>query len=196
MHQPHSNYKMHIDNLFFDPHRYDISRVGRYKYNKKLGISDRLRGFRLAAPIVNDLTGEIIAEEGELVTKERAWEIEQAGAKIAYVTVEGQEEPVKVISNQMVDIKGYIPYLSDEELRSVGINEHVRYTVLMDVLSADQKEKLKAEEREWIIYKDNAVKEAGAEAEGGSLQPMLEYDMGAEITKARVYELKEILLLH
>ncbi|MBQ1995481.1 MAG: DNA-directed RNA polymerase subunit beta, partial [Clostridia bacterium] len=113
----------------------DLSRVGRYKYNKKLGISDRLRGFRLAAPIVNDLTGEIIAEEGELVTKERAYEIEQAGAKIAYVTVEGQEEPVKVISNQMVDIKGYIPYLSDEELRSVGINEHVRYTVLMEVLS-------------------------------------------------------------
>ncbi len=75
-----------------------------------------------------------------------------------------------------------------------ALNEE--WTILMDVLSADEKEKLKAEEREWIIYKDNAVKEAGAEAEGGSLQPMLEYDMGAEITKARVYELKEILLLH
>ena len=130
-----SSAQSHIEGMFFDERRYDLSRVGRYKYNKKLGISDRLRGFRLAAPIVNDLTGEIIAEEGELVTKERAYEIEQAGAKIAYVTVEGQEEPVKVISNQMVDIKGYIPYLSDEELRSVGINEHVRYTVLMDVLS-------------------------------------------------------------
>ncbi len=130
-----SSAQSHIEGMFFDERRYDLSRVGRYKYNKKLGISDRLRGFRLAAPIVNDLTGEIIAEEGELVTKERAYEIEQAGAKIAYVTVEGQEEPVKVISNQMVDIKGYIPYLSDEELRSVGINEHVRYTVLMEVLS-------------------------------------------------------------
>ena len=130
-----SSAQSHIEGMFFDERRYDLSRVGRYKYNKKLGISDRLRGFRLAAPIVNDLTGEIIAEEGELVTKERAYEIEQAGAKIAYVTVEGREEPVKVISNQMVDIKGYIPYLSDEELRSVGINEHVRYTVLMDVLS-------------------------------------------------------------
>ncbi len=130
-----SSAQSHIEGMFFDERRYDLSRVGRYKYNKKLGISDRIRGFRLAQPIVNDLTGEIIAEEGELVTKERAYEIEQAGAKIAYVTVEGQEEPVKVISNQMVDIKGYIPYLSDEELRSVGINEHVRYTVLMEVLS-------------------------------------------------------------
>ncbi len=130
-----SSAQSHIEGMFFDERRYDLSRVGRYKYNKKLGISDRIRGFRLAAPIVNDLTGEIIAEEGELITKERAYEIEQAGAKIAYVTVEGQEEPVKVISNQMVDIKGYIPSLTEEELRSVGINEHVRYTVLMEVLS-------------------------------------------------------------
>ncbi len=125
----------HIEGMFFDERRYDLSRVGRYKYNKKLGISDRIRGFRLAAPIVNELTGEIIADEGELITKARALEIEQAGAKIAYVSVEGLEEPVKVISNQMVDIKGYLPDYTDEELRSVGINENVRYTVLMDVLS-------------------------------------------------------------
>ncbi len=130
-----SSAQSHIEGMFFDERRYDLSRVGRYKYNKKLGISDRIRGFRLAAPIVNDLTGEIIAEEGELITKDRAYEIEQAGAKVAYVTVEGQEEPVKVISNQMVDIKGYIPSLTEEELREVGINEHVRYTVLMEVLS-------------------------------------------------------------
>ncbi len=125
----------HIEGMFFDERRYDLSRVGRYKYNKKLAISDRLRGFRLAQPIINELTGEIIAEEGEFMTKERALEVEQAGAKIAYVEVEGLEEPVKVISNQMVDIKGYLPGYTDEELKSVGINEHVRYTVLMDVLS-------------------------------------------------------------
>ncbi len=130
-----SSAQSHIEGMFFDERRYDLSRVGRYKYNKKLGISDRIRGFRLAAPIVNDLTGEIIAEEGELITKQRALEIEQAGAKVAYVTVEGVEEPVKVISNQMVDIKGYLPGYTDEELRGAGINEHVRYTVLMDVLS-------------------------------------------------------------
>ena len=125
----------HIAGMFFDERRYDLSRVGRYKYNKKLAISDRIRGFRLAAPIVNDVTGEIIAEEGELVTKQRAFEIEQAGAKVAYVLVEGREEPVKVISNQMVDIMPYIPELTKEELVSAGINEHVRYTVLMEALS-------------------------------------------------------------
>ena len=125
----------HIEGMFFDERRYDLSRVGRYKYNKKLGISDRIRGFRLAAPIVNEITGEIIAEEGELVTKQRALEIEQAGAKVAFVTVEGLEEPVKVISNQMVDIAPYLPGFTKEELYEAGINEHVRYTVLMDVLS-------------------------------------------------------------
>ncbi len=125
----------HIEGMFFDERRYDLSRVGRYKYNKKLGISDRIRGFRLAQPIVNELTGEIIAEEGEIMTKARALEVEQAGVKVAYVTVEGLEEPVKVISNQMVDIRGYLPDYTAEELNSIGINERVRYTVLMDVLT-------------------------------------------------------------
>ena len=125
----------HIEGMFFDERRYDLSRVGRYKYNKKLGISDRIRGFRLAQPIINDITGEIIAEEGELVSKERAFEIEQAGAKVAYVLVEGQEEPVKVISNHMVDILPYLPGFDREELKEIGINENVRYSVLMDVLS-------------------------------------------------------------
>ena len=127
----------HIEGMFFDERRYDLSRVGRYKYNKKLAISDRIRGFRLAASVINDLTGEIIAEEGELVTKQRAYEIEQAGAKIAYVSVEGREEPVKVVSNNMVDA---VPYLASfgytkEELLEIGINEHVRYTVLYELLS-------------------------------------------------------------
>ncbi|MBQ8503425.1 MAG: DNA-directed RNA polymerase subunit beta [Clostridia bacterium] len=130
-----SSAQTHIEGMFFDERRYDLSRVGRYKYNKKLGISDRIRGFRLAAPIVNELTGEIIAEEGELITKKRALEIEQAGAKVAFVHVEGQEEPVKVISNHMVDIMPYLPGFTKEELAEAGINEHVRYTVLMEVLS-------------------------------------------------------------
>ena len=130
-----SSAQTHIEGMFFDERRYDLSRVGRYKYNKKLGISDRIRGFRLAAPIVNELTGEIIAEEGELVTKQRAYEIEQAGAKIAYVTVEGLEEPVKVISNNMVDMLPYLPGFTREELMEAGINENVRYTVLNEVLA-------------------------------------------------------------
>ena len=132
-----SSAQTHIEGMFFDERRYDLSRVGRYKYNKKLAISDRIRGFKLAAPIINDLTGEIIAEEGELVTKQRAFEIEQAGAKIAYVSVEGREEPVKVISNHMVDSVPYFAELgySKEELLEIGINEHVRYTVLTELLS-------------------------------------------------------------
>ncbi len=130
-----SSAQTHIEGMFFDERRYDLSRVGRYKYNKKLGISDRIRGFRLAAPIVNELTGEIIAEEGELITKKRALEIEQSGAKVAYVSVEGLEEPVKVISNHMVDMLPYLPGYTREELVEAGINENVRYTVLMDVLS-------------------------------------------------------------
>ena len=130
-----SSAQTHIEGMFFDERRYDLSRVGRYKYNKKLGISDRIRGFRLAAPIVNELTGEIIAEEGELVTKQRAYEIEQAGAKVAFVTVEGLEEPVKVISNNMVDMLPYLPGFTREELMEAGINENVRYTVLNEVLA-------------------------------------------------------------
>ena len=127
----------HIEGMFFDVRRYDLSRVGRYKYNKKLAISDRIRGFKLAAPIVNDLTGEIIAEEGEFMTKQRALEVEQAGAKVAYVSVEGREEPVKVISNNMVDAAAYLASFgyTKEELLEIGINEYVRYTVLTELLS-------------------------------------------------------------
>ena len=124
----------HLEGLFFEDRRYDLSRVGRYKYNKKLGIAERIRGFRLAEPIVNELTGEILAEEGELITKQKAYEIQQAGVKVAYVHVEGVEAPVKVISNQMVDLRGYLPQFTEEELREVGINEHVSYNVLMGLL--------------------------------------------------------------
>ena len=129
-----SSAQSHLEGLFFDDRRYDLSRVGRYKYNKKLALFDRIRGFKLAAPIVNELTGEIIAEEGEFMTKQRAMEVTQAGAKVAYVSVEGREEPVKVISNQMVDILPFFPEFTKEELCEVGINENVRYTVLMDIL--------------------------------------------------------------
>ncbi len=128
----------HLEGLFFDDHRYDLSRVGRYKYNKKLSLSDRIRGFKLAAPIVDERTGEILADEGELMTKQRALEIQQAGVKVAYVHVEGMEQPVKVISNQMVDIKPYLPQFTKAELDAIGINENVRFTVLMDLLDSLQ----------------------------------------------------------
>ncbi|MGN0468545.1 MAG: DNA-directed RNA polymerase subunit beta, partial [Acutalibacteraceae bacterium] len=136
----------HLQGLFFDDHRYDISRVGRYKYNKKLGIAGRIRGFRLAQDVVNEVTGEIIAEAGELVTKQRAQEIDQAGARTAFVEVEGLEKPVKVISNNTVDILPYLPGFTKEELLEIGINERVSYVALMNildkVLDADKEEAL------------------------------------------------------
>ena len=90
-----------LDNLFFDPRRYDISRVGRYKYNKKLAIAARLAGCKLAEPVIAPLTGEILAEAGEVVTKAKAKEIERAGVMVAVADVEGKK--VKIISNGMVD---------------------------------------------------------------------------------------------
>ena len=122
----------HLDGLFFDAHRYDLSRVGRYKYNKKLAISQRLAGHKLAQPIASPTTGEILAEAGEVISKERAYELEQAGVTIAYVDVEGVE--VKIISNGMVDIGEYVPFFTEEELEDIGINEKVRFSVLTEVL--------------------------------------------------------------
>ena len=134
----------HLENLFFDAHRYDLSRVGRYKYNKKLRISDRLSGHILAEPIISETTGELLADAGEVITKEKAYEIEQAGITQAVVRVEGDRE-VKIISNGMVDIAPFIEDydISEDELENVGINEKVRYEVLMDVLAeADNKDDL------------------------------------------------------
>ncbi len=132
----------HLNGLFFDDRRYDLSRVGRYKYNKKLGIADRLRGQILAEPVVSPSTGEILAEAGVKVDKSLAYEIEQAGVKVAWVNAEG--ETVKVISNGMVDPMGYLPEFTEEELEALGINERVSYEVLSGILdeAAGNKEAL------------------------------------------------------
>ncbi len=126
----------HLFGLFFDEHRYDLSRVGRYKYNKKLAVSDRIRGFKAAQPVVSEVTGEILCDEGELITKEKALEIEQNGVNIVYVAVEGKSEPVKVISNNMVDPKPYLSRFTKEQLCEIGINENVRFSVLMPLLES------------------------------------------------------------
>lgn len=122
----------HLDGLFFDPHRYDLSRVGRYKYNKKLGISGRIAGFKAKEPIISNLTGEILADEGDFISAELAYRIEQEGVNIAIIDNEGDE--VKVFSNGMVDIGEYVPMLTEAELEEVGINEKVRFEVLREVL--------------------------------------------------------------
>ena len=122
-----------LDNLFFDPRRYDISRVGRYKYNKKLAIAARLAGCKLAEPVIAPLTGEILAEAGEVVTKAKAKEIERAGVMVAVADVEGKK--VKIISNGMVDPMDYVPEgVTKEELLEAGINEKVRFQIITEIV--------------------------------------------------------------
>ena len=135
----------HLDGLFFDPRRYDLSRVGRYKYNKKLGISSRLEGFKVTQPVISELTGEILADAGEMITPELAHRIEQEGVTVAYVDSEGEE--VKVYSNGMVDIGEYVPMFTEDELEEIGINEKVRFTVLQEILNkcGDDKDALREE---------------------------------------------------
>ena len=135
----------HLDGLFFDPRRYDLSRVGRYKYNKKLGISSRLEGFKVTQPVISELTGEILADAGEMITPELAYRIEQEGVTVAYVDSEGEE--VKVFSNGMVDIGEYVPMFTGDELEEIGINEKVRFTVLQEILNkcGDDKDALREE---------------------------------------------------
>ena len=132
-----------LDNLFFDPRRYDISRVGRYKYNKKLAIAARLAGCKLAEPVIAPLTGEILAAAGEVVTKAKAKEIERAGVMVAVADVEGKK--VKIISNGMVDPMDYVPEgVTKEELLEAGINEKVRFQIITEIVDecGDDKEAL------------------------------------------------------
>ena len=126
----------HISTLFFDPGRYDMSRVGRYKYNKKLGIANRLEGQVLAEPIANPRTGEVMALRDEKITKEKAFEIENAGVKIAYVKA-ADETIVKVISNGMVDIACYVDFDAEAEC---DIKEYVRFDVLCEILDSCENE--------------------------------------------------------
>ncbi len=125
----------HLNGLFFDPRRYDMSRVGRYKYNKKLGISQRLNGQVLAAPIADPRTGEVLATRGETVSRAKAMVIENAGVREALISVEGKE--IKIISNNMVDISCYVNFDADAEC---GIKEKVYFPVLCEILDACETE--------------------------------------------------------
>ena len=124
----------HLDNLFFDPRRYDMSRVGRYKYNKKLAIGLRLAGQTLAQPVIDPMTGEILAEAGETLTREKAGQIERAGVAEAYIAI--HDEPVKIMSNGMVDIADFVNFDCEE----YGINEKVRFSVLREILEQNEDE--------------------------------------------------------
>ena len=133
--------------LFFDK-RYDLARVGRYKFNYKLGIGARLEGKTAAETVVDPRTGEILAEEGQLIDRELAFRIENAGVLGVYVSV--NEKRIRVVGNQFVDAACYL----DFDPLEVGINEHVYYPVLMDMLA--QKEALSDDEFKKLLH-DNVL---------------------------------------
>ena len=126
-----------LEGLFFDKRRYDISSVGRYKFNKKLSLRPRLTGHTLAMPAVDPMTGEIIAEAGETITRERAEELEKRGVIDAVIKADGKE--VRVFSNGMVDMAGFV----DFDPKELGIKEKVRFIVLKRLLEEFQGQDLK-----------------------------------------------------
>ena len=141
--------KSYLEQLFFDAHRYDISRVGRYKYNKKLAIGARLRGAVLSRPVIDPMTGEILADADTTVSRELAEEIERKGVLSAYINImdnEGNVSEVKVLSNGMVNLSDFTDFTAEEleELDSLGINEKVSFAALKELLeTADSKEELR-----------------------------------------------------
>ena len=124
----------HLQKLFFDSRRYDLSRVGRYKYNKKLGIAFRIAGKTIAEPVANPMTGELMANIGDVLTIDQALEVERAGVSKVKLSVEDKE--FYVISNGMVDIKDFV----DFDCSEYGINEKVRFVVLKEILEQNESE--------------------------------------------------------
>ena len=121
-----------INAMFFDPRRYDLAKVGRYKFNKKLMLRNRIAGHPLAEEVVDMTTGEIIAEAGTVVTKELADQIQNAA--VPYVWIQGEERNIKVLSSMMVDITSFI----DVDPAELGVTELVYYPVLAKILEANE----------------------------------------------------------
>ena len=119
-----------ITSMFFDPRRYDLAKVGRYKFNKKLALKNRVKGQRVAEDVVSPLTGEIVAEKGTVITRELADTIQNAA--VPYLWVEGEEESrnIKILSNMMVDLQAIV----DIDPREAGVTEQVYYPVLEGLL--------------------------------------------------------------
>ena len=141
----------HIDNLFFDARRYDLSKVGRYKYNKKLALAARITGQKLAEPAIDPLTGELLCEPGVAIKREVAERIERSGLDTVVLDVEGR--PVKCISNGMVNIADFV----DFDCAELGIREKVRFAVLREILEAaqsdDEKRELIRERKDDLVPK-------------------------------------------
>ncbi len=132
----------HLEQLFFDDRRYDLSRVGRFKYNKKLAIAARIQGKVLSRPVVDPMTGEIMAEAGETVTREKARDMQKKGVSEVFLDVldaEGERAEVKVISNGVVDIRDFV----DFDVAELGIKENVVFKVLKDILENNEGEAIR-----------------------------------------------------
>ncbi len=127
--------KTHLNNLFFDARRYDLSRFGRYKYNKKLSLTPRIYDKVAARDIIAPLTGELLVAAGETITRDSGDAVAKSGVSVVYVTVEDKE--IKVISNGMVDINDFI----DLDCEPLGIAEKVSFAVLRDILEKSLPEK-------------------------------------------------------
>ena len=128
----------YLNSLFYDPTRYDLARVGRYKYNKKLGLANRLTGSVLAEDAVDPNTGEVIAESGEKLSKTKAMEIENSGIVSIQVHSknEGQEVTTKVIGNNFVDVASHVGF----DISDLNVEEKGYYPVLKEILEENETE--------------------------------------------------------
>ena len=128
----------HINNMFFDARRYDLAKVGRYKFNKKLAFKNRITGHTLAEDVVDPSTGEVMYKAGAVLTREDATAIQNAA--VPFVWIQTEERNVKVLSNLVVDMSGYVGF----DPREIGITEDVYYPALVELLDAyDDEEELK-----------------------------------------------------
>ena len=123
-----------VAGMFFDARRYDLARVGRYKYNKKLAYKNRIKGLPLAEDVVDMTTGEVLAEAGTVVTEELAIKIQNAAVPSVMIQTDIKNE--KVLSNLAVDINAYV----DFDCKELGINEEVYYPVLAEILAENETE--------------------------------------------------------
>ena len=127
-----------VTSMFFDARRYDLAKVGRYKFNKKHTLKNRIAGKTLAETVVSPVTGEVLAEAGQLVSEELAVAIQNAA--VPFVWIQTETKNVKVLSNMMVDIHEYVDFDAEE----LGVKENVFFPVLADILAAnDDEESLK-----------------------------------------------------
>ena len=119
-----------ITSMFFDPRRYDLAKVGRYKFNKKLALKNRISGQVLAEDVASPMTGEVLAEAGTKITRELASAIQNNAVPYVWISVEETERPIKVLSNMMVDLDAVV----DVDPEEVGVREQVYYPVLAGIL--------------------------------------------------------------